>query len=191
MADPIIDKILKVKELAERGEGGEKTAAERRLKKMLKKHNLTLEDLKPTEPSDYLLECQPDLLKLAIQIVFTVTGNATPKTTPTGIAVETSAENWAMIQSMFTHYSREYKFMQESLFMAFITVNQLFPKQNIVITNVDNTTQVAQPTEESTPQPPPQPQEAPPTMHEQAVKQYVEQQLLRIIPPKPFYLPIG
>jgi hypothetical protein len=192
MADPIIDKILKVKELAERGEAGEKTAAERRLKKMLKKHNLRLEDLQPTQPTGYVLECKPDELKLAIQIVFTVTGHQTPKTTPAGIAIETSPANWALIQSMFAHYLREYKLMQDSLFAAFVTVNQLFPKQGINITQVDNT---PPPPREQTAEyksfDSPPPQAAPPTIHEQAVQQYVQQQLLRIIPPKPFYLPLG
>lgn len=43
--DSIIERLLKVKALAEKGEGGERAAAERLLNSLMRQHNISLEDL--------------------------------------------------------------------------------------------------------------------------------------------------
>lgn len=186
--DAIIEKLKKVKALADAGIGGEKTAAQARLKKMLKKHNLTLADLEQPTTTTYRIDCRPEQIKLAIQIVFAVTGK-NPQADATGVNVDTSPNLWPEIQGMFAHYWREYKAMQDAMFMAFATVNGLFPRQTFTVTPVEPQQATAYEPAEAAPADP-EPTEAPPTDYEVAVKQHVEQNLLRIIPPKPYRRPL-
>lgn len=185
--DSVIQTLKKVKALADGGIGGEKVAAEKKYKKLLKKYKLTEADLEHSDTRQYTLELNDgNQIRLANQIVYAVTGILAPSTAK-GITVNTTPEKWAKINGMFWFYWRDYKNLLESVHLCFATVNGLFPQQQAEQTS-GNIINVQPSWLDDIPQPA---IDAPLTMIEQIDKQKVEQILLQVLRPKQYKTQIG
>ena len=131
-----IELAKKLKALADKGVGGEKINAERMLNDILKKHNLTIEDIEGEQTRDYCFKLKKGEDKLWGQIVARVN----PKINKYGefpakiikahnlqgnyMITCTSAE-YVEIESMFNVYNRLYKEELDIFYSAFCTANDL------------------------------------------------------------------
>ena len=64
-----IELAKKLKALADKGIGGEKVNAEKMLNDLLKKHNITIEDVEGEKTENYFFKVKPEDSNLFIQIV--------------------------------------------------------------------------------------------------------------------------
>jgi hypothetical protein len=181
-----IDTIRKVKALADNGVGGEKTAAQKKYKALLKKYKLTPADIEQGTTQTYTLELtDSNQIRIANQIIYAVTGIVEP-IRANGITVTTTPETWAKIQGMFWFYWRDYKNLLESVFLSFATVHGLFPQQQAQ--QQGNNINIQPGWLDDIPQPA---IDAPLTQLEAIDKQKVEQILLQVLRPKQYKTQIG
>lgn len=129
MDNKIIETAKKLKELAERGEGGEKHNAEYYLNKHLKKHNLTLEDIlqDKKELRVFTIKNKNDL-RFFTQVASSVLGDFTYKTLKKIIGIELTASEFFEIEGKFDFYSKAYQKELEIFYAAFIQRNHLYKK---------------------------------------------------------------
>lgn len=69
MSDKIKELLIKLKALSERGVGGEKENATKKLYELLKKHNISESELENISINDYYIEIEEYIWKLFYQIV--------------------------------------------------------------------------------------------------------------------------
>lgn len=69
MSENLLNLIRKLKELADRGEGGEKENAGNKLQQLLDKHGISLEDINEDVLKDREFTLKPHQLKFFIQVV--------------------------------------------------------------------------------------------------------------------------
>jgi len=135
-----IELAKKLKALAERGVGGEKVNAEKMLNDLLKKHNLTIEDIDGEEISNHFFKIKKEDVNLLHQIILTVNyelklfGEIPAKDVRRfqmdgNWFTKCTASEFVEIKAMFDFFSKAYKKELEIFFTAFIKANQLFPKK--------------------------------------------------------------
>lgn len=136
-----IELAKKIRELAIKGVGGEKVNAEKMLEDLLKKHNLTIEDIEGENISEYCFNIKKDEVKLFIQIIGRVNhkinkyGEFTAKERKKfklagNYLIKSTAAEYVEIESMFSFYSRLYKEELEFFFTAFCKANDLLITTN-------------------------------------------------------------
>ena len=132
-----IELCKKLKALSERGIGGEKINAQKMLDSLMKRHNISIEDIEGEKTQDYFLNVKNDQEEqLCQQIVkrvnrkiktynrlkqsdvkrFKLLGN---------YIIECTASEYVEIESMFSIYNRLYKSEIVIFFRAFCTANDL------------------------------------------------------------------
>lgn len=129
----LMEKLQKLSELAKRGIGGEKENAEILLKKLMKKHHITEEDLKLKVKNWYKFNVDSELeSKLLIQTAYMVCGHNDDgnyrKKTKRTYFLELTAEQKIEIEYIFSIFKEDLKKELESFYKAFIYKNDIFPE---------------------------------------------------------------
>ncbi len=139
VSEKVLSMVKKVYELAKRGVDGEKMNAEVLLQKLLKKHNLTLQDLEQVELTtiDYSLykdrfwRCYK---KIIIQVMYKhtgETGNIREYTSWNGkitIWCNCSCSNSILIKEEIEHYWNDFKIKVDEFADAYIHSNDIYPE---------------------------------------------------------------
>lgn len=123
--------LAKIKELAKRGESGEKDNASALLKRLMKKYNLTETDLNE-EKKDYCFFKYSDDLdcRLVSQIMYMVTSDGkryTHQKKRKHIGCICTASQRLEIESLHHFYGKWFKKDLETFYSAFIYKNNIFP----------------------------------------------------------------
>lgn len=135
--DRIIDKIIKLKELVDRGLDGEASNAKRVLENLCKLHNVNIEDLFKEEKKRYVFKIKYNN-KFDKQLLFQCYAKVTnkkniswysSKSRPNIIEFELTRVEYIDLKGMFEFYRKEWsKIMKSSLndlFDAFISKNEI------------------------------------------------------------------
>ena len=133
--DKHVELIKKLKALADRGVDGEAKNAQKLLDKMLKKHNLTVEDIEGEKQQDYFFKATGINASLFAQIVKRVNYDLkiyffpAAKVKQFGLAgnhmITCTAAEFIEIEQMFDVYKRLYKKESEIFYKAFLAANDL------------------------------------------------------------------
>jgi len=124
----ILEKAQRLKQLAERGVGGEKTNAKAAYSRYKKRYRLTDAELGEAEPTEHTFTCAAHQTVLFRQIVYHVTGSDALKTGKkpcTVVAICTNAQAEEISQK-FAHYWHILEQEHHLLTVAFINANNLF-----------------------------------------------------------------
>ena len=131
--DNYIELAKKIKELADRGVGGEKTNAKLLLKKLMKKHGITMKDIKGEECDLRKFIITSRKYKLFCQIVSTVIGRGKimgTRLNKSHYFIDTTVHTQLEILSKFNFYWAMYKEELKIFDHAFIHANRLYPKDS-------------------------------------------------------------
>lgn len=139
--DRIIDKLIKLKELVDRGLDGEASNAKRVLENLCKTHNITIDDLFKEEKKRYVFKVKYNNKfdkQLLFQCYAKVTNNKeisyfTSESRPNIIKFDLTHIEYIDLKGMFEFYRKEWsKIMKSSLndlFDAFISKNEISHNQ--------------------------------------------------------------
>lgn len=132
----LLEKLGKVKALADRGEGGEKESAERTLATLMKRYGVTEEDLEDTKATihwiRYKTEWERRLLRqlaymhLGAGNSFRCVGRYT-KRPRKEVGIECTTAQYIEIEADFSFYYAAMKEEMELFYDAFLQKNNLFP----------------------------------------------------------------
>jgi len=138
---PDLDKIkktlLKVKELAERGEDGERVSAQNKLTSILKKYNINVSDIESEEciERDIKHNRDPDSRTILVQVILSVSDSSVFVTKGQSCAhAKLTSTQYIEVVEKYKYYWELYKKQKAIFIRAFITRNGLFS------INPDNTT---------------------------------------------------
>jgi len=134
-----IELAKKLKALADKGVGGEKVNAEKMLNDLLKKHNITIEDIEGEKTEDYFFKVKSKDAHLFTQIVkrvrydLKVYGEVPAKKIKEwglkgNYFTTCTAFEFIEIRTMFDHYTELYKKELDIFFGAFLQANDLLAK---------------------------------------------------------------
>jgi len=130
----IIELAKKLKALSERGEHGEKHNAADMLTKLLKKHDLSVEDIEREEISSHFLSFKLKQETLLTQIIYSILGHRM-KLYPhvslkTKMMVKCTSAEFIEIEAAFPFYWNKYEKELGLFDKAFTYKNYLFPKNS-------------------------------------------------------------
>lgn len=140
MTDEMISKIKsryeKLQALAERGVGGEKETARKKIEKLLADNNLSEEDLNEEKTHYYLFSYSgaPYRRKLLFQVIYKVMGANTAykvyhsKGTRNKAGIYCTPAQKLEIDLDYEFYSNQFDLEVEILMHAFISKNDIYPK---------------------------------------------------------------
>jgi hypothetical protein len=146
-----IELAKKLKALADRGIGGEKLNAEKMLETLLKKHNLTIDDIEGEKTDDYFFKLNENEHRLWYQIVKSVNTDIKcygefPKKDiklfelKGNYCIKSTLSEYIEIEAKLSIYKRLYEEESDIFFHAFCTANNLLitPKKQIDISDLDD-----------------------------------------------------
>lgn len=125
--------LLKLQELAKRGVNGEKENADKLLKKLMKKYNISEDEINDEEINEVELELRDDIeVRLACQILFSFFDNAPlykkwKKRVKYYIKLTKPQE--IEFRYMFSVYLENFRKQELIFYRAFINKNRIFPKE--------------------------------------------------------------
>lgn len=133
-----VELAKKLKALADKGIGGEKTNAQKMLSALLKKHKLTLKDIEEEKKSLHYFKITSDKAQLLHQIIGFVNHDLRfwgeiPAATIKKLKMkgnfftECTVAEFIQIEAMFEFYSRLYESELNVFFHAFVAANSLYP----------------------------------------------------------------
>ena len=128
-----LDLLKKLKALSERGVGGEKDNAAAKLQLLLKKYNLTIDQLEQEEKGIYTFKILAGTKKLFIQIVFCVCGKgpeiykfAKERGQKRRMQVDGITQmQFVQICEMYEFYKKKYEEDLITFYKAFVHKNEL------------------------------------------------------------------
>lgn len=131
-----LDLAKKLKALSEKGVGGEKINAEKMLSDLMKKHNLSIEDIEGEKKQDYFFRIKKGDERLWLQIVCRVNPEIkkygeipSKKIKELGLKgnyiITCTTSEYIEIESMLSVYKRLYKEELDLFFTAFCNANDL------------------------------------------------------------------
>ena len=132
----IKDKLLKIKEMAERGIEGEKETAKRMLEELMQKYGITEEDLKETEERYYYwITCnskeERTLLFQTLRKVTDKKGTFTWRRRGKECGLKMTKVEYIRVRELFLIYKKEWKRMRKNILdeglNAFLSKNNIFP----------------------------------------------------------------
>lgn len=122
-----IELLKKLKELADRGIGGEKTNAQKMLDNLLKKHNLTLEDIGVVEKSLRVFKVKRSQRQFFMQVAASVIGNKFSYWNDRNtFTMELTVSQFIEIDARYDFYWKEFKNEEKIFWRAFIQRNHLY-----------------------------------------------------------------
>lgn len=132
----LLEKLGKVKALADRGEGGEKESAERTLAALMKRYGITEEDLEDKKVTIHWIRYKTDwerrllgqlaYMHLGTGHSFGCVGRYT-KRPRKEVGIECTPAQYIEIEADFAFYSEAMKEEMELFYSAFLQKNGLFP----------------------------------------------------------------
>lgn len=133
------EKLKKIYALAMQGKDGEKEAAKKLLDKLLKKHNISIEELEYSEKEDYFVIEYHDKfeLRLLVQVVYKITGGnnvfdyrlSSGRLSKVKVWVLCKKSQLIEIEFLFDFYKKLFKKEQKYLLSAFIQKHEIFPNE--------------------------------------------------------------
>ena len=132
----LLEKLAAVKALADRGVGGEKTAAEQRLRYLMQKHGITEADLEDADVRLYWIRYKTVYeRKLLFQLAYKYTGSGhahgcvgrysnRPRKE---VGIDCTPAQYIEIEADFEFYRAALEEEMELFYIAFINKNNLFP----------------------------------------------------------------
>ena len=136
----LLEKLGKVKALADRGEGGEKESAERTLAALMKRYGITEEDLEDTKATIHWIRYKTDwerrllgqlaYMHLGTGHSFGCVGRYT-KRPRKEVGIECTPAQYIEIEADFAFYSEAMKEEMELFYSAFLQKNNLFPPPDL------------------------------------------------------------
>ena len=132
----LLEKLMKVKALADRGEGGERESAERTLAALMERYGITEADLEDNQVSTYWIRYKTEWeQKLLVQLAYMHLGtghsfgcmgkySGRPRKK---VGVECTAAKYIEIEADFSFYSEAMAREMELFYSAFLQKNKLFP----------------------------------------------------------------
>jgi hypothetical protein len=129
--EKIVDLARKLKALAERGVGGEKENAAQKLKRLLAKHGISIEEIESAERSEELFKYKNGQQQILLQCIRMVMGMETKiysvRRLRNAVIVECTKAEFLEIKATFEFYSKAYERDLKLFLRAFIQKNRLFP----------------------------------------------------------------
>lgn len=129
--DKYIDLAKKLNLLAEKGFGGEKINAEKALDALMKKYNITRDQLDETVRTLELFRVPKDQRRLFMQVVYSIMGKNNDvrqhRVKKSVIFVNCNKLEYLEIASKFAFYWRAYKKQLDTFYFAFLQTNDIFP----------------------------------------------------------------
>ncbi len=133
----IKERLKKLRELALRGVGGEKTSAQEILDELLKKYEISIEDLDGDTVKDFSLTYHGnEQRQLLVQTIYKVTGSTgnwcglrythSGRACRTELSVSCTEAQKAEIEFLFSFYVRLWEDEKKMLLRAFIQKHQIF-----------------------------------------------------------------
>ena len=126
-----VELAKKLKELAERGVGGEAINARFMLNNLLKKHGITLDEIEEDKVSDHRIKWERSYVQLLAQVTSTVIGKSNVYSRlhnkRTQFFIRCTPAQFIEIEAKACFYLEAYKKEQARHYTAFIYANNLFP----------------------------------------------------------------
>ena len=133
----VIELAKKLKALADKGVGGEKINAEKMLQALLKKHNITIEEIEGEKINDFFFMLKKEDFQLFYQVLCTVNKliPAYGEYTKTLIRkykwkgnymIRCTPAEYIEIEAKFNFYLKLFNEEKEVLLIAFVSANQLY-----------------------------------------------------------------
>lgn len=132
----LLEKLGKVKALADRGEGGEKESAERTLAALMKRYGITEEDLEDTKATIHWIRYKTDwerrllgqlaYMHLGTGHSFGCVGQYTGRSRKK-VGIKCTAAQYIEIEADFAFYNEAMKEEMELFYSAFLQKKQAFP----------------------------------------------------------------
>ena len=116
----------KINELAKRGVGGERDAAEIQLKKLMAKHGITMLEIEGEKEEEYRVKCEKEDYKFFCQVVGSVRGSVCAHHSLGYAYFDCTAAEFAEIEIKFKFYRVRLKDTMQAAYSAFIAVNELY-----------------------------------------------------------------
>lgn len=137
MSEKLIELAKKLRELAQRGIGGEKTNAERLLAKIMSENGISLESLESIKRGREQFRCKVEHRFLLIQIAHMILGSDSKiyrdRRGPSYIQAECTAAEQLEIEAVFDFYKQAYEADLKVFRQAFIQRNQIFPSDGEIV----------------------------------------------------------
>lgn len=124
----------KIKELVERGDPGEKEAAERALEKYLQKNDLTMEDIAEVPMQEYGIVSTKENAKFIRQVIASVIGQPSVRgrwKRGRTIYFKSTYAEYVEINDRVNHFLKSYLEEQEIFYSAFIQKNHLYANPDL------------------------------------------------------------
>lgn len=134
-----LELLQKIKKLAENGRAGEKENAQSILNNLMKKYNITDEDLNEDIIKDFEFKIHGKIeRRLLGQIAFSVYGNVNDKKgsycytyIKNKMLIKCTDAEFIEIKAKFEFYKAEYKKQLSIFYDAFIQANSIFPNEKL------------------------------------------------------------
>ncbi|MGX9758876.1 DUF2786 domain-containing protein [Clostridioides difficile] len=131
--DILLEKIRKVKALADNGIGGEQESAQRILNRLMKKHSISIKDLEVKDVEKYYFRYKDDIeKKILVQVIGIVTGldYAYKVHRRKEFKVECTIAKKVTIDMYFDFYKKAFNKELKSFLYAFFYKNNMLIKGN-------------------------------------------------------------
>ncbi len=138
MNDKYIELAKKLKALADKGVGGEKTNAEKMLNDLMKKHGIKIEDIEGEATNDYFFKVDDEFKDLFFQIVKSVNRDIPAYRYPKNVVrqhklkgnheIKCTIAEYIEIEQSFDIYTKLYKEELKTFYEAFVHANRIYPK---------------------------------------------------------------
>ena len=129
-----LEKLAKIKKLAESGIGGEREAALEAYNRLKALYNLTDQDIEKSEMKEYSFRYRTSLEhKLITQIIFSVCGDITTYINKhyKEVICECTAYEYEEIKLCYEIYKKALAEHLEDSYVAFIIANEIFPGDDV------------------------------------------------------------
>lgn len=137
MSEKLIELAKKLRELAQRGIGGEKTNAERLLAKIMSEHGISLESLESVKRYREQFRCKVEHRFLLAQVAYMILGSGAEiykdRRGPSYMQAECTPAEKLEIEAVFDFYKRAYEADLKIFRKAFMQKNQIFPSDGEIV----------------------------------------------------------
>lgn len=132
-----LELIKKIKALAEQGTGGEKFNAQQKLEELMKKYDISNDDLAVDILKDFNFNVKREIdKKLLSQILYSVCGDIDERK---GVYhcgkkffIRCTDAEFLEIDAKFDFYKKEYEKQAKLFYRAFIQANSIFPPKGLI-----------------------------------------------------------
>ena len=136
MSENLLNLIRKLKELADRGEGGEKDNAANKLQSLLDKHGISLEDINQDVIKEREFILNSNQIKFFVQVAYSCFGNETAifklqnekKSKQVKRFLKLTDAQFIELTAKFDFYWEKYEKDLQIFYSAFIQRNELYVK---------------------------------------------------------------